>query len=186
MIPILVDVDGVLSDITQACLDLAAKNYNVFATADQCTSPTVGDSIGCPYLPKDIEHETIHREFCYRMKPIAQGLEMFRELEETYGKDNVFICTSPWTCSGDKATGEWVSQRFNWLRDHLGISGKRVFIANKKFMVAPKGILIDDTPSKLKNRTHGFCIAQPYNTSYAGPRGTHKEALEYVKEVLAF
>lgn len=183
MIPIHVDCDQVLSHFIPECLKLAAKNYNVFARFEDCTQREVWESIGCPYLPRDIDEEVIHREFCYRMEPISEGLEMLRELEARYGKDNVHILTKPWDSDGrGRATGQWAEQRFNWLRDHCGIGRDRIgMISNKHFV---SGLLIDDSVKHIEGRKYGFCIAQPYNTSYDGPRGTHAEALEYVDSVV--
>ena len=179
MIPILVDCDDVLSNFTQACLDLAATKFNTFATLEDCVKEEVWDSIGCPYLPPVIDDAVLKHEFCYRMKPISEGIQFFKTLEETYGKDNVFICTAPWSSDArDRATGEWVSQRYAWCRDILGVSKKRVMSVTAKHLV--QGILVDDTPKRLFNRDFGFCIARPNNTGYKGPRGNYAECLEWI------
>jgi 5'(3')-deoxyribonucleotidase len=182
-VPLLVDCDGVLSAFTEACLDLAARQFNVFAQREDVTSNDVGASIGCPALEHLISEETLHREFCYRMKPIVQGVLFFKTLEETYGKDRVFVCTKIWRGdSREKASGEWASQRLAWLRDHLGVNKGRVFMCDNKHMV--DGILIDDSVKNFEKRKPGtgFCIAHPYNSGHSGPRGDYQDCLAWLGE----
>jgi hypothetical protein len=173
-IPILVDCDQVLSDFVQACLDLAAEKYNVFATKEDCTKDPPWDAIGCPYLPANINEAIAKGEFVYRMKPLAGGIEFLRDLETQFGERNVYICTAPWN-------GEWASQRLDWLRDIAKVPMKRVITTSCKYLV--QGILIDDSVKHLVNRDFGYCIAQPYNTEFKGPRGNYRECLEWLKEV---
>lgn len=183
------DCDGVLSQCVESFLQLAADKFNVFATPGQVTGDQIGPSIGCPGLEYLIDEQVLHHEFVYRMKPITEGLEFFKTLEETYGKDNVYVCTKVWSGGpGDnreKATGEWASQRYAWLRDHLGVLRKRVYMAGVKKHV--QGILIDDSINNLKGRPkgHTFCIARPYNTGYGGPRGDYQDCLEWLKNQLS-
>jgi hypothetical protein len=184
-LPILCDADNVLIDFTQACLQLAAVKFNIFATPDQVTGDEIGPSIGCPALEYLIDDEVLHHEFTYRMKPLVEGVAFFKTLEETYGKENVYCCTKPWGGdSRERATGEWASQRYAWLRDHLGVLRKRVYMAGVKKHV--QGILIDDMPKNLVGRPEGqaFCIAHPYNTGYTGPRGNYQDCLEWLKGVV--
>jgi 5'(3')-deoxyribonucleotidase len=180
---ILVDCDEVCADFVGSALALAAKCYNVFATREDVTDEKIEVSLGCPHLPRDIEEEVIHREFVYRMKPIAEGIEFLRTLESLYGDDRVFINTAPWY--GDvrqRATGHWAQQRYDWLRDYAGVGSKRVILANAKFLVAPDCVLVDDSISKLEGRKKAFCLARPHNTSYSGPRGNYAQALEWIRE----
>jgi 5'(3')-deoxyribonucleotidase len=180
---LLIDCDNVLSDFTRACLDLAARQFNVFAKPEDVTSNDIGVSIGCPALEHLISEETLHREFCYRMQPIAKGVTFFKTLEETYGKDRVSVCTKIWRGdSREKASGEWASQRLAWLRDHLGVNKGRVFMCDNNHMV--DGILIDDSAKNLEKRKpgSGFCIEHPYNVGYSGPRGGYAECLDWLKE----
>lgn len=183
MITLHLDCDMVLTHFINSCLALAAKKYNVFAKFEDCTQREVWDSIGCPYLPRDIDEEVIYREFCYRMEPIPEGLKMLKTLESAYGKENVNVLTKPWDSDGcGRATGAWAEQRFNWLRDYCGVGRDRVgMISNKHFV---QGLLIDDSPKHIEGREYGFCIAQPYNTSYKGRRGSYQDALDYVKEIV--
>src|SRR5688572_16761649 len=119
---ILVDVDNCLSDLTGSLLQLAADKFNIFASREQHTEDRLSASIGCPGLDYILDEEILHREFCYRMQLLEGAEAFFRTLEETYGKDHVFICTKPWAAPEDRrerATGEWASQRYAWLRDKL-------------------------------------------------------------------
>lgn len=181
-LPLLVDCDGILSDITDSFLNLAAAKFNIFATRDQHTSGEFGQSIGCPALEYAVDHEVLHHEFCYRMKPIAEGLLFFKQLEATYGKENVYVCTKPWRGDArERATGEWASQRYAWLRDKLDIPSRRVIMCSAKDLV--QGILIDDSVNNLALRKPGqaFCIDQPYNKEWSGPRGDYKDCLSWLE-----
>src|ERR1043165_8567972 len=116
MTEIIVDVDGVLSAFTEEVLALAAQKFNIFARPEDCTSDPIWSAIGCPTLESLIDDEIIHREFCYRMKPIEAGIQFLRDLEAEFGVDKVDICTAPWGYDQrEKATGEWASQRYAWL-----------------------------------------------------------------------
>jgi 5'(3')-deoxyribonucleotidase len=178
-----VDCDEVLSDYRGAMLKLAADKFNVFATYDQITSDDVGPSIGCAGLEYAVDEEVLYREFVYKMKPIPEGIAFLRELENRYDKENVVICTSPWAFdSRERATGEWASQRYAWLRDFAGIPKKRVIMASMKHLV--RGILIDDRAKNLEARAPnaGYCIAHPHNTAFKGPRGNYEECLIWLEE----
>jgi 5'(3')-deoxyribonucleotidase len=183
---LLIDCDQVLSNFADEVLRVAAARYNVFMTPEELTNENFEVSLGCPHLLRDISEEVLEAEFCYRMKPIVKGIEFLRTLENTYGKKNVFICTAPWGGgdSREKATGEWASQRYQWLRDFAGIQRKRVIMANNKDLVAPQGILVDDSIRHLNNRQYGFCIATPSNTKYKGPRGNYDQCLAWIKEMV--
>src|SRR5690606_20385721 len=129
-LPILVDCDGVLSDCVGAFLKLAAEKLNIFALPEDITREEIGPSIGCPSLKYMVDDEVLHREFCYQMKPIVAGVQFFKTLEDIYGPENVFVCTKPWGGdSRERATGEWASQRYAWLRDHLGVLRNRVHMS---------------------------------------------------------
>lgn len=181
-----VDCDEVLSQFGNEVLRVAAARYNVFKTVDDLTHELYEVALGCPHLPRDISEEVLNAEFTYRMKPITAGIEFLRTLESLYGKENVYVCTSPWGGgdSREKATGEWASQRYAWLRDYANVPRKRVIMASNKDLVAPDGILIDDSVRHLKNRKYGFCIATAANASYKGPRGNYQDALNYIKEIV--
>lgn len=184
-LPLIVDCDNVLSDLTESFLRLAAEKFNVFKTPEDVTGDGIGQSIGCPALEYLIDDEIMHRDFCYRMKPLSAGIAFFKTLEEIYGKDNVYVCTKPWGGdSRERATGEWASQRYAWLRDHLGVLRNRVYMAGIKKHV--QGYLIDDMPKNLQHRPENqtFCIAHPYNVSYTGRRGNYQDCLEWLKEAV--
>lgn len=185
-LPLMVDADNVLIDFTGACLQLAADKFNVFKTPEDVTGSEIGPSIGCPALEYLIDDEVLHHEFTYRMKPLSAGVLFFKALEEIYGPDNVFVCTKPWGGdSRERATGEWASQRYAWLRDHLGVLRNRVYMAGGRKQHV-QGILIDDSVKNLEKRSPGqaFCIAHPYNTGYTGPRGNYQDCLEWLKGVV--
>jgi len=175
--PILVDCDGILSNFTQACLDLAAEKFNVFALPEDCNKDPLWDAIGCPYLPPAIDDAIRDREFVYRMKPLPGALDFLRTLENTYGKDNIEICTAPWN-------SQWAEQRYDWLNDIAKIPAQRVHMTKRKYRIP--GILVDDTLKHLKPRkdNQAFCIAHPYNTEWTGPRGNYQDCLKWLEGVI--
>lgn len=178
--PLLIDVDGVLADFAHAILALAAEKYNVFAQPSDCNKDPIWDAIGCPYLPPAIDDAIRDREFVYRMKPIPGALDFLRTLENTYGPDNVEICTAPWQ---GKGVGQWSEQRYSWLKDVAKVAPSRIHMTSRKYRIA--GILIDDSEKHLIRRKPGerYCIAQPYNIHLEGVviRGGYRECLDWLK-----
>jgi 5'(3')-deoxyribonucleotidase len=173
--PILVDCDGVLSDFSGACLDLAAEKFNVYAVEADITQWDIAKAIGCPGLYPEVSRRVIENEFCYRLRPHVGGLDFLRELETLVGKENVLVCTSPWNA-------EWMSQRAAWLEDVARVPLARQIQCSRKDLVS--GYLVDDRASTISERGSGFCIARPWNVDVRGARGDYRACLATVRSFL--
>ncbi len=181
---ILVDCDGVLSDMTGAVLTLA-RRQGIYATPEDVTSWDYGEAIGWKDWRCFVDKAVAEDEFCYWMQAYDGAFPFLRRLEGMCGVENVLICTSPWT---GKEGPAWVEQRLCWLRDVMHVGPKRIITCSRKELVT--GFLIDDSPDHLAERRYGdnhwcpwagsegFCVARPYNTEYTGQRGSYNDCLK--------
>lgn len=76
--------------------------------------------------------------FFNSLEPIKGALDGIRSLAET---ENVFICTCPLTNSKDCVQDKW-----NWVKEYLGIDWAKKLIITKDKTVIYGNILIDDQP----------------------------------------
>lgn len=170
--PILVDCDGVISNMTRSVLQLAHERSEALDTTEEdVTNWDYAVSLGWEGVTAAIEQAIREREFVYRMHPYPGAFMALRRLELVYGKENVLVCTSPWNA-------EWASQRYAWLQDFAGIERKRVIMCSRKELIA--GFLIDDHVENLKGRPFhdAFLVARPHNVGGPFTRGTLEDAVE--------
>lgn len=168
---ILVDCDGVLSDMTRSVLQLAHERSEALDKGPEDVTDWDYHCLGWPGYRAAIDEAIIRREFVYRMHPYPGAFDSLRRLEAYHGKENVMVCTAPWC-------GEWAAQRYAWLKDFAGVSKERVVMTCRKDLVA--GLLIDDHTENLKGRSFhdAFLVARPYNVGAPFTRGTLAEAVE--------
>jgi 5'(3')-deoxyribonucleotidase len=179
---ILVDCDGVLSDMTGAVLEAAARDASIYAKHEDVTCWDYGEALGWKDWRCDVDRAIRERELVYRMKPIKHALEFLHLLEDLHGPENVYVCTAPWDGRG---TGQWLAQRSAWLRDFMQVSVKRQIHCDAKELV--EGWLIDDKAENLRARTYkvgqpGFLIDRPWNQGQdvGSQRGTFSDCLRWV------
>lgn len=174
-LPILVDCDGVLSNMTRAVLQLAAENGYLDTLEEDVVHWDYAQSIGWQGVNAAITCATLTREFVYRMPAYVGAFGALRQLEDAFGKDNVLVCTLPWW----GAPGEWAAQRYAWLADFAGVDSRRVIMTPRKSQVA--GYLIDDYSGNLEGRpvADAFLVARPHNAQETRfERGTFEQAVE--------
>lgn len=174
-LPILVDCDGVLSNMTRSVLQLAAEHGYLDKLEEDIADWSYASSIGWPSVNAAITNATLTREFVYRMRPYPGAFMALRRLEAAFGKENVLVCTSPWP----EAPGEWAAQRYAWLRYFASVESKRVIMCSAKHLVP--GFLIDDHPKQLEGRPfeNAFLVARPHNaTATRFIRGTLEQAVD--------
>lgn len=170
---VLVDCDGVLSNLIHSVIQLAHEKAGIFVREEDVTDYDYGRGIGWPSWGHAVEEATKRREFVYRMRPYSGVTVLLRGLEAAVGAENVYVCTKPW-----EGLPEWMAQRSAWLRDVVGVPTRRqIFTSNKQLV---DGFLIDDDPRNLTGRGfhEGFLIARPWNTQgLIHQRGTFAEAV---------
>lgn len=171
MLPILIDCDEVLSDFSGEVCRLG-REHAVYAMREDITQFDIGAAIGWNRWRDAVDSAIMHRELVYRMPPIEGAIAWLRGIEDEFGADRVYVCTSPWNA-------EWAGQRSAWLSER-GVPITRQIQCKAKQLVA--GHLIDDSVANLKGRL-GFCIARPWNAGYAGPRGDYAAALAWLRAV---
>lgn len=176
--PVLVDCDGVLSNLIKSVIELAHTKAGIFMREEDITNYDYGVGLGWPRWGFEVEQATKHREFVYRMRPYSGVTVLLRDLERRVGVENVYVCTKPWD-----GLPEWMAQRSAWLRDVVGVPTRRqIFTSNKELV---PGFLIDDDPRNFVGRDprDSFLVARPWNEGGHGiQRGTFREAVELFKE----
>lgn len=169
--PILIDCDGVITNMTRSVLQLAHDRSEALDKGpEDVTNWDYGISLGWRDVDAAINEAILHREFVYRMHPYPGAFLALRRLELVYGKENVLVCTSPWNA-------EWASQRYAWLQDFAGVPKERVIMCLRKELIA--GFLVDDHVENLKGRPFhdAFLIARPHNVGGPFIRGTLEDAV---------
>lgn len=178
-LPILVDCDGVLSDMTGSVLQLAREKAQVFDKGpEDVTDWDYGVALGWPGANQAITDAVRYREFVYRMKPYVGAFTALRELEAAFGASNVIVCTAPWGA-------EWAAQRYAWLEEFAKVPMHRVIMTVRKDLTA--GFLVDDYPENFVGRARGWLVTQPHNEAFrlSGARpgvlhGTLQQAVDYL------
>jgi 5'(3')-deoxyribonucleotidase len=170
---ILVDCDGVLSNLIHSVVQLAHEKAGIYVREEDVTDYDYGRGIGWPSWGFAVEEATKKREFVYRMRPYSGATVFLRELERKAGKDNVFVCTKPWD-----GLPEWLAQRSAWLRDVMGVPTRRQIHVSNKSLVG--GLLVDDDPRNLEGRDFhdAFLISRPWNVGAPFLHGTLREFVE--------
>lgn len=172
--PILVDCDGVISNLSRSVLRLAhERSIALDKGEDDITTWEYTTCLGWDYVNAAITNAIRDRDFVYRMHPYPGAFAALRRLEAKFGADNVLVCTSPWNA-------EWAAQRYAWLADFAGVPSKRVIMCSAKHWVP--GFLIDDHVNNFDGRhwTDSFLVARPANEENPAKlrRGTLNEAVE--------
>jgi 5'(3')-deoxyribonucleotidase len=171
---ILVDCDGVLSNLIGSVLALAREQAQIYMLEDEVLDYDYGKATGWNRWDVAVETATLHREFVYRMQPYHGAKRFLEALEARYGKANVLVCTKPWPGLPD-----WINQRSAWLRDCMGVETDRQIHCSRKDLVS--GFLIDDSAENLECRDDGFCIARPWNQNCAVQRGDYAACLKALR-----
>lgn len=174
---VLVDCDGVLSNLIHSVCQLAHEKAGIFMREEDVTNYDYGVALGWPRWEVAVEEAVKHREFVYRMRPYSGVTVFLRDLERRVGAKNVYVCTKPW-----HNLPEWMAQRSAWLRDVVGVpTNRQIFTSNKDVV---EGFLIDDDPRNLAGRSHSdaFCVARPWNVGAPFYRGTFREAVDLFED----
>lgn len=170
---ILVDCDGVLSNLIHSVCALAHEKAGIFAKEEDVSDYDYGKALGWNRWEWAVEAAVKNNDFVYRMRPYSGATIFLRELERKAGKQNVFVCTKPW-----EGLPEWLAQRSAWLRDVMGVETKRQIHCSKKDLV--EGLLVDDDPRNLAGRQfhEAYCVERPWNVGAPFTRGTLREFVE--------
>ena len=128
------DLDGVLADFVRGALALHRAELPM-------TDVTWGfpGQIGFDGESDPTFWEPMGRSFWYGLAPLADGFALLRSAEGFVGPENIGILSSP--CFTDGCA----DGKLEWVRKHLPLYRRRVFIGPAKYLVAGPGkILVDD------------------------------------------
>ena len=84
--------------------------------------------------------------FWFDIEPFGWAKELFDRLNRF--ADEVVICTSP----PEDKTGDAAKQKFDWLKEKLGIPFDNVFVGKKKYVMSrPGNLLVDDYAKNVRD-----------------------------------
>lgn len=183
---ILCDADGVLVDFVALCLDYVAKNYGLSYRREAIDKWDCMAALGFPTEWPRFAAAVGPLELCRKMQPMPTGMPggaaAFLVALEAIGE--VKIATTPMNSA-------WLSQRAEWLEEHLAVPLSRQIHLHDKDILAggARGadVLIDDKVENCEAFTAAggvaFCIATPYNAHVRRDiaRGSHRDCLEWLR-----
>ncbi len=134
---VLVDMDGILVDLTTHWLKEIYEEYDILVGLDEIDQWSLHKCGGLVGLGADKVYAYLQREnFFYNAPPLAGAIEGLRQLNKDH---NVVICSSP--------SGPWsAKEKYEWLADYCPfLKVNQVILANKKTLIRGD-VLIDDHP----------------------------------------
>lgn len=175
-LPILIDTDDVLSDFLGQLCTLAGR-YGLYRTKETLQPGwKLANAFEWPEIDEAITSAIYNEALTYRMPELPGAIEWLRDVEATFGKERVYICTSPWN-------GEWSGQRHEWLTER-GVDKDRIIQCKAKHLIP--GLLVDDAEHHVQARPAGtgFLFNSPQNKAARNkfPHGDHAAAMQWLKE----
>lgn len=172
---ILCDVDGVLADFVGCVLDYVQRNAGLSYLHSAVDQWDCFAALGLPEHWPYFREQCDRLDLCRRMQPLPGAAEFYAALSLL---GEVRVCTTPMTPA-------WLSQRAEWLVE-FGVPLKdQIQTFAKEDLVPAWDVLIDDKTENCEafERAGGraFCIAAPYNANVSVRRGTHAEALAWLR-----
>lgn len=131
------DLDGVLVDFYGG----VCRVFGVEPWPYRCT-PGNWDFYQSFPDPKETADVAPHmgEEFYANLGWTADGEDILARCEKKWGRDHVWVCTSPWDTPGCR------EGKYRWLKKHLPFYAGRSFIGTPKHRLSrPDTVLIDDS-----------------------------------------
>ena len=114
-------------------------------------------------LPNKQTWDELPEKFWTHLRWTSDGGEIIRQCEETFGKENITICTRP-------TNGRCADGKMNWLEHHLPyyFANEQFIITGRKYhMARPGTYLLDDMEKYADAFTMaggmGWLVARPWN-----------------------
>lgn len=157
------DLDGVLSDFMLHCHAWHRLPYDY----DKYPYP-VGEWDCIP--PQDMSLEdfwgALDIEYWATMPWTEDGMEILQLVEDTFGKENICILTSP------SRNPECAAGKLLWIQNNIPAYRRRFLIGPPKHFCAGKDrFLVDDSDKNLREFNawggHGVCVPRKWNKEHA-------------------
>lgn len=149
-----IDLDGVLVDFVEG----AFKHHNISIPWERITWEFPAQAgIGA----KDF-WEPLGTDFWAYLRPTRECLAIVSTAEEKFGKENVFLCSSPCLTKG------CIVGKAMWIDQHLPGYTQRLILTNRKDVFSGPGrVLIDDRDENIdgwvKAGGIGILVPRPWN-----------------------
>lgn len=164
------DLDGVIVDFIGYLIEKFEGDRNLLINGEKYPLPFPLDY----YVPEHNRHR-IHTDWriddWISMQKLPWADELMSYLEFTFGRDNIYFCSSPgvpgthWFDISAVGKGKWLSRHFPQYTERL------ILTKNKESLASPDKLLIDDTESVFTSfiAGHGAAILFPnyWNTHYS-------------------
>lgn len=164
---VLLDCDGVLTDFTEAALELIKQETGRSYTAAEIPRWDIFESLGYPELWTLFTKKASEIGYCRDLKVCDRALDGVQNLREKY---DVVVVTAPVDAL------PWMYERAHWLEDNFDISRKKVIFAHEKQHVCGD-VLVDDKPDNViqwfEAHPQGLAVlwSHPYNQNVSLPSG---------------
>lgn len=155
---ILVDMDGILTNLLKQWLDSYNQEYNDNVKPEDITTWDMHEHVK-PSVGKGIYRIPSRPGYFDKTPPLPGAIAGFLALQKA-GHD-VLVCSSPYNADSARAKHEW-------CRRHLGTKTSEVILTHKKHWI-DCDVIIDDKPATIKTFAElgreVLTIAYPYNES---------------------
>jgi len=158
---VFLDMDGVIVDLGSPLMTLPT---NVIYNKSGKETYSQHYELGKWDIFDDSLFDNIGEEFWTNLNWTPDGKEILSGIEEKYGKDNVFILSTP------TGTGS-LQGKYNWIQKNIPDYSKRYFFGNPKFACSGMNkLLIDDSDRNInqfiKAGGNGILVPRFWNSKY--------------------
>lgn len=146
MVTLLLDCDGVLADVQQACLDLVYRETGLVYNKSDIKHWDIFDEPTLQMFDKRVFFSEVSSgKFVRGIRPFNDAKEMMPELKNLA---NVHIVTAPLLDESGVIMGRWVEERCWWLNVHFGFNSKQVTFSSEKHLLNGD-VFVDDKPANV-------------------------------------
>ena len=160
------DMDGVLIDLARSAFAFHGLEYP-YDNPDNYGQWDFEEFID---MPQDEFWLAFDANFWANLEWTADGRDILTLLEDTVGRDNIYLASCP--TSFTKGCAGCVSGKARWLNQHIPEYNHKFFFGAKKELLARNSdsILVDDANHNVAEFTKwggsAFLVPRPWNSSH--------------------